>query len=311
VQKVDGTKGTGTVGSELAAVMDLAMLPDMLKRHQLFEHPCGPRDSLDVQSKRMAALIGRPADWHLIMYPFWLSLDNCKKHPWIRKLLCAPRLSAAEAEALEAEISEMMHNIISRYVREHWATVYQQKYGDVRDVMVAFLAGNPPDSSWWQWQFWQRTGAQGKEHQLTMRQACMRYLAHSRPWLRVVLPEQFMPLAPCTPELHAIEHMCGTVKRYVDRAALQEEDDDARQYARTWQAYAEEAIEKKGNGEAGVKHHSGSARKLPLIASVLAAEKDSVVVLPRTRSGSNSVQVRVVMGTGGACIPTGSMGWIH
>jgi hypothetical protein len=309
--------------SELVAMLDLKIRPDCsdARRNRKHRRTAGPLLPEDEESKRYAQAIGRPEDWHLILYPFWLSLDNCKKHPWIRKLPCSPRLTQHQRVLLEQELDRWEVQYIYHYVRERLFLPAGESGGwGCADPLLPDEFNERYFTAMWQLlaeehrqqaRFQADHGCTVRQyarfqadHGCTVRQYAMRMLAKLRPWLRIVLPEQFMPLPPCSPELHMdVEHMVGTIKRYIDRHAAALAAESLR-LARAWQGLCQTAVNEKGNGDAGVKLIQGSARKKPHTIDILAVETDEVVDFEYAFGGARLKRYSVT-GTAGRTLPAG------
>lgn len=284
-------------------MFDLAVLPDMLEAFLHRNAFIGPREPFDTECYRMACAIGRPDDWWMLLYPFWLSLDNCRKHPHIRKMWLRPRLTAEQQKQFDQYLDSQVELYVQHRAWQHYLAL--QHAG----VLPAEAAARPLDAV-------DLFCAAGRDawldefkvhHRCTYRQWCYRQCAYSCPWLRIVFAEQFMPLTPSTPEYHMkVEHMVGTVKGGTHKRGRDEDDDGARKQARYWQNTAREVVAEKGNGPAGLKHVQGSARKLPATVKVVSADEGEVVVLEHTFTHSSET-VHVFMGLGGKPLPTGCM----
>ena len=135
------------------------------------------------------------------------------------------------------------------------------------------------------------TQRQPGEH--TWMQRTLRKLADQRKDVRILLPQQFMPLAKVTPDVHCVvEHMVNTLKLAVKQRALLQLHSDVLFRASAWQEWLLEAVQERGNGAAGRKHISRSIEKQKCVCKILC-----------TPAGE-SVTLHYVFGDGGAN-PTG------
>ena len=125
MQTAKGNKPQALVASEMGALMCLRVLPKegdvRAEQHGGYMSPA----YIEIR-KQFAAEINRPGDWHLIAYPFYLSLDNDKRHPSVRKLLAKPRLSKSESVQVEAAIDKWRHDWLQQTVEPAWQRVFQQ-----------------------------------------------------------------------------------------------------------------------------------------------------------------------------------------
>ena len=312
MQKSTGADAQSTVGSEIAAILDLVILPNTLRdllddtiRHDIGLH--GPTEPLEQRCKRFARDIGRPEDWHLVHYPFWLSLDNCQKHPHIRKLWLRPRISARQRVALNAQLDvlEMAHLVAQMQAMLDAGF-------DARAEFSADVTDGMSDTNLMQLYLQRWRGdldaAFIKQHECTFKQWQWRQWALKEPWLRIVFAEQFMPLAPKTPEHHMMaEHMVGSVKKDVAKEAADLAFRDDLWKVSTYQEMAQRAVKKRGRGAAGWKHVSGSVRKMPCTAKIVSTPEGVPVTVEHTFSGRARLgSTHVVLGTGGKHLPSGS-----
>lgn len=278
------------VSSELAAMFDLRVWPELLKADLL---PASDFSAAEIKThynnlcKDFAKQIGRP--WAEVHYPFFISMDNCKKHPWLRRLMLRPRVSDAKLEP----VREFVRGQVQLW-RDEVALAATTSIE--RDIMSGSGIPIGPIDEWGSMtaryvacerqrrgelepQLNAKHAAFEAAHGCTLEQSIWRELAWERPWFRTICPEQFMPLVECTPDIHCVvEHMVRTLKHYV-RTRMWHEDSDAWWRAVTYQQYLEQAVREKGNGEAGLHHIAGSVRKQPFVCEILAEHEYNYVVI--------------------------------
>ena len=133
--------------AELAAMFDLRVFPQLLLEYMKpTPHTIEIiRADWDAQCKAFADKIGRPyADVH---YPFLLSLDNCKKHPWLRRLMLQPRLSNEERASLNAQRDAAVEAELDRQGDADWRVEGGQR---VWEVMQSYAPGAATPQQAWQ-----------------------------------------------------------------------------------------------------------------------------------------------------------------
>lgn len=265
MQKKDGSKPEAMISSEFAAMFDLCILPELLK-----PYVSGPPGEYEEHCRQHAQRLG--VHWTEVHYPFFVSMDNCRKHPWARRLMTSPRVSQTERSQLEAEAHEA-----------------QLHYG-----RGELPLGTPPtertsmadQAVHWQWL--QSTEAAHRQalaefkaqHGCTVAQRYLWELARTRKALRVLHPEAFMPLTPITPDIHqVVENMVGTQKGYVKARMQNPKAGEKLSHAATYQLYIEEGIKMLGNGEVGLHQIRGSCAKQPHTCAIVAADKGVKLVL--------------------------------
>ena len=103
MQKKMGGVPEAMVSSELAAMFDLRVWPELLECYTL-----GPPLTEQASYAHYTGLARNSLpDWPPLdrsHYPFFVSMDNCKKHPWLRKQMLRPRISVAERARLQAAV---------------------------------------------------------------------------------------------------------------------------------------------------------------------------------------------------------------
>lgn len=145
--------------------------------------------------------------------------------------------------------------------------------------------------------------------QLSWMQQTLRRLADERKDVRILLPQQFMPLAKVTPDIHSVvEHMVRTLKHAVKMQALLHLHSDVLYKARTWQQWLLEAVQDLGNGENGHNHINRSIEKQKCICQILCTPAGQLVTVQFVfrDGGANPTGKKrsawVVPGAGGAWI---------
>lgn len=314
VQNMEGGDAQALVAAEKAAMLEWAILPSIKKFYE------GP-DFL-AKCKQVAADLGLPArEWPRVQLPCTLSLDWATIHPHGRKSCVAPRLPSAELKRIKTEaIKEQFElefppdlpaheqptrnptDLRAAGLRDHLTPEEQavqdhekqlrlnafkrdQEVQKVQQKLDAALQKYEEEhkEDWWLRQLWDLS---------TWHPACL-----------CVLPEQWMPLAKVSGDLHSpVEHMVGTVKHEVHEMMLDMDlNSPDLKLGRTYQDMILKAVAERGNGERGSKHIQGSVRKLPCICKILAAEKGQIVTLHYEFSDLRA-KVHRVPGTAGAWI---------
>ena len=142
---------------------------------------------------------------------------------------------------------------------------------------------------------------------MPIRQLMMRQFMKHRPWLRIVLPHQFMPLTQVAPEIHmTVEHRVDEIK-----GISAEElwhllatcvDENTLFCAGTYQAIIDDAC-RWLSWPTMRERIAGSIRKQSQCLRALAADTDECVVLLRPSKGGTHVTVSVMAGKAGARVP--------
>lgn len=255
VQKKDGSAPEAMVSSEFAAMFDLCILPELVKPYHddeiTYEQHC----------RQHAQRLG--LHWTEVHYPFFLSMDNCRKHPWARKLMTRPRVDPAEQNSLLS----MAHAVQHMHGR---GTVPPEQHGPAYE---AWLQSTQADHKRAVAAFRDAQGCEVWQHHLWL-------LAQSRKELRLVHPEQYMPLTPITPDLHqVVENMVGTQKGHVKQCMEDETRREDLYVAATYQKYIAEGIRNKGNGAVGLSQIRGSCAKQPHTCAIVAADKGTPLII--------------------------------
>lgn len=307
MQTKEGRPAAGIVGSELLAMFCLVLLPQMLLRWLArFGCQIGSEEH-DHLCKEFAASIGEPDLWWAIYYPFPLSLDNDSRHFWVRSSLLRPRLSAEQEAALVAELQNAEDRAVIMLLTEKelrsWTAAGHQPSQVMKKLAFDVACARFADAA-------ERQAALDEieaELKLPFKHWKLRQLMKERPWLRIVLPHQFMPLSKVAAELHmAVEHRVDTVKGdssegiwdFITFVVDEQRLFDAAEY----QNIVCEVIEKRSddNGKAAIV---GSIRKQWQCCHALAAPPDYVVVLFHVSKEQTHVTVAVMTGRAGGHVP--------
>lgn len=280
-------------------------------------------ESFKQRCKAFAQEVGLPPSaWAQITLPCFISLDNDKRHTWMRQVLSVPRhrhLEDFDRRLLSEELNISLDDMPAELSGPPAAREYEVPRYDpastvsqsTRDVIDGLHRRRE----------WEHRQIILHEHLATKRR--MYYVLHNvdaldyarwkyallHPELGICMtPLHLMPLAANTPDIHAPpEHAVGTVKRTVTAAfSAATFDKKLLSYGRTYQQKILEAVSSKLNGEAGLHHISGSVRKQPYTCKILAADKDQVVEVP-VRGPDGQVTVKEVYGTAGAWISERNM----
>ena len=113
MQTVEGKEARSIVASEITAMVDLKVLPDMLSHYTTdlieFEQLC----------RKFAVQIGLPEpDYVKVYYPFFFSPDGDPRHGMFRERLCGVRVSHAEWDRM-----------IDKWVREDFPHLWPARAG--------------------------------------------------------------------------------------------------------------------------------------------------------------------------------------
>lgn len=286
VQKTGGGEPQALVSSEFAAMLDLVILPELVKPYKAagaaaFKQAC----------INHAAKIG--VHWTEVHYPFFISADNDRKHPWARKLMLKPRLASHRRQELEAQAQQFAASCTA---------------GMSASMQAAAAAAPEADAQR------MRRDACVAEHGCTPLQLFWRQKAEAddMPFLRTLHPEQWMPLVAKTPDIHqVVEHMVHNIKKHVKMRMRLDLGDEKQFSARTYQEYIRDAAQRQGNSRWARQNIRGSCIKQPLTCRVLQADEGVPVVLMHTsgaahgRSRKRAYTMHCVAGTGGGWIAGG------
>lgn len=301
-------------------MLDLVILPK-LRSFYLRKKADGSVDYDDyaAQCRKFAVekLNLPPAQWSKVHLPAFISLDNASIHEWARKLCFRPRQPEAKLRPYLGECFERDFNMPAHMSEQF--QVFPARPGSGPDGSSAvqgvgqFLG--PVASA--------RAGAEARMSAATMRkhitdhdkarecswvQDQLHALSLSKPGMICLVPQQVMPLAEVTPDIHCvIEHLVGTVKRFVhDRLLDFDVPDEALDKGVTYQGWLEEAVRERGNGERGRHHVRRSIAKQKCICEILRTphgeEIEVEFLFDSTNNAGNRRTKHTVRGTGGAWI---------
>lgn len=291
---MQGNKPQAIVASELIAMFSADVLPTL----RAYYYDGGNEDSYEKQCKEFAAKVGLPQEqWALITLPCFLSLDWDHRHVTLRQTLSLPRVSSDELlhvekqaykELLGFEIDEKELPSQPAGASHELGEYIQSKVNNTpttKDALQAALVKYKCDHNvealtYYHWKL-----------SLTRQEFC------------TVIPHQYMPLCPITPDIHSIvEHMVGTLKGWVRRKFLAMDlDSDEVLLGSTYQGLIRKAVQERGNGQAGREHIQGSLRKWVHILDILSAEKGQELKIPYDFSNGkmSGQQEHCVQGTAG------------
>lgn len=280
VQKKCGGDPQTLVSSEFAAMLDLVILPELVKPYKAAGEAAFKQACVNI-----AAQIG--VHWTEVHYPFFLSTDNDHKHPWARKLLLKPRVTAHKLAELEGEALQFVATCtdgMTNSMLAEAAAAEQPAAQRIRHNACVAEHGCTP------WQRWWRREADKPD----------------KPFLRTVAPEQWMPLVSKTPDIHqVVEHMVGDIKKDVKRRMHFGLYIDEQLLAKTYQEYISGAVRRFGNSEWGKENIRGSCKKQPLLCRILEEDEGVPVLLVHTcgaahgSAGSCAFHIHHDIGTAG------------
>lgn len=324
MQTVKGKWPQKTTSAEFAALFDLVILPKLRSFH-LRRNDDGSVDYEDYAErcrKFAAEELKLPKRlWSKVHLPAYISLDNAPIHSWARKLTFRPRQKDEALRAMLGPRFEEDFGLPARLADRFEvfksapavpAPRRKRKRGAVQGENVV----NPRDAT-----SPAAVTAQMNAHIMRTHirehdakndcswvQDQLHKLSLSKPGMMCLLPQQWMPLAKVTPDIHCpIEHMVGTVKAYVrDRLLDFDVPDEDLQYGKTYVGWLEEAVRIKCNGESGRHHLTRSIYKQKCICEILRTPEGRAVTVYfefKTRHVRHNRQTQhVVAGTGGGWI---------
>lgn len=281
MQTVEGKAARAPVASELAAIFCHSVLPTLQKHYIQDPTNAKQKEAYAAKCKALAAKLKLPeADWPRITMPFFVSLDWDTRHTWVRQVLATPRQTERQLETFYREALETATGgpqsaaaapAVDSGVRD----------ADNRGGMSAHMTRNK--------QLQDTRNAQRADFKQQYGYDCELYAAWERALMLpstwgTLIPQQFMPLYKICPDIHSpVEHMVGTIKLHVREALLAMDLTQAALWrGLTYQELLVQAVQVRGNGEAGRYHISRSVEKQPLICQILAAEEDETLELQYT-----------------------------
>ena len=308
MQNAKGEYPGAVVASELAAMLDFAILPTIASHYEQLDEA-----ELIRRCKSMAARLGLPEyEWPRIHVPCFISIDGASIHPHMRQLMAAPRASLplqqqlrqqALLDKLQLQLDDLPKRIEPDIVPPPpvaAANLQELRQPGARAARAA-------------------EEAQQRERRAALLQKLQDYRSEHKedPWLRelwnrarydpryrCIPPELWMPLSKVSPDLHSpVEHMIGTIKRAILAAMLaQDLHSETLRKGKAYQEMIDKVVAERGNGEQGRHHIQGSVRKLPFICQILAAA-EGVELQFQYAFGGAEEKTHIVRGTAGKWIP--------
>lgn len=268
VQNWQGGAAGGLVGSELAAMMDHAVLPEILGIYIA-------NGTFESERRDVAARMGMPV--HQVDFCFFVAVDNDKRHAHFRRVLLAPRYTQVQCQRKLARQRDLI-------LQEEWA---RGSHSVSAQVM------------------WQRLQERCAVYGATLHEYVRMKWAEADPQARTLHPEQYQPLPPQTPELNMpIEHCVHTFKGGIADKLHQPGVVDSKEL-RNAKAYHEiaDSVGQERFGK-GIRQHDVdcSVRKMLCTAKILAAAKGEWVKVRHRFRDSKEEQDYWVQGTGGEWI---------
>lgn len=275
---MEGTKPKSTVSSELAAMFSHVVLPT-LQRHYYDEH--NPNWRMDYQKRcyNFAKDMGLPENQrHKITLPCYISMDWDTKHTWVRQFIAMPGRSASA----RAEVED---NAFDLHLGTSSATPRPLSSTDAATNLFESL--DPPSRAAHldkaaRLHQQQDVNDRRRHHQRQFEETCGHNMVDIALCCKAtfdsdfvtIIPQQIMPLSKVSPDIHSpVEHMVGTIKRYVKDCLLDSDlNDTALWKGRTYQDFVNAAVMSRGNGPDGIRHVSKSVEKQKIICEILAAD---------------------------------------
>lgn len=306
LQKKRGQRAEAMNSAELAAMIDHAVLPTQLRKRLHAQGVELGSAAFDDLCKNFARDLGIPHLWYVIMYPFPLSVDNCKKHPWVRKQLLRPRLHAGDWQLMEVQLQREEDDYVLQCVRdqleERDPVLAESLDDDTLDELAALELRAKPQLRQ------QCLDQYQQQHDLPYKMRVLRRKMVKQHWLRIVLPHQFMPLTPITPDIHqAIEHRVAEVKLYCAMAAWRlikdGKDINLLSLARTWQEFVIEHCRERSGPEGRAAITSSVNHMLNLLRILRANPDEFAAAFIPSKSGEDGT-FKLYFGTAGAWGPS-------
>ena len=269
VQNWQGAVAGGLVGSELAAMMDHAILEELQEIYIA-------NGTFASERKAVAKLINKPE--HLVDICFFVAIDNDRRHSYPRRVMLEPRYTQ---EQCDLKMTQQKNHILA----EEWAQ------GGGEGGVVAACG---------------RAAERAAGFGATMSEYVRMKWAEADPRARVLHAEQYQPLPKQTPELnmpaeHCVHTLKGGVADMLHQPGVVHSDDlrNARAYHQMVERLTQERFGK------GPRQHdiACSVRKMLCTAEILAAPKGAKVVVTHRFRDSAEAQKYEVTGTGGGWIP--------
>lgn len=258
-----------------------------------------------------------PHLWSKVHLPAYISLDNATIHDWALKLSFRPR---QPVERLRDELGprfERDFGLPASFAKQFAVFAAQrgpQRRGKdaVQGVggMLGTVAPQSPEAIAKMNAAIMRTTIEehDRANNCSWVQDQLHRISVDLHSMMCLVPQQIMPLAPVTPDIHCpIEHIVGTVKAYVRNRLLDfDGPDEALQLGTTYEAWVHEALAVKCNGAAGRHHVTRSVMKQKCICEILRTPEGRTVTVEfefgSRQARRNRQTQHVVQGTGGAWI---------
>ena len=321
MQTAEGKWPQKTTSAECAALFDLVILPT-LRSFYLQTKEDGSTDYAayaDLCRKFASEELKLPEHlWSMVHLPAYISWDNASIHHWWHRLCFKPRqpeekLRAALAQRFEEQfgLPAYMANAFRVFTSAHEAP--QRRRDDAVQGVRDFLRAPAPQTPE------QRDAVNAgimfntideynRAHNCRWVQDQLHELSLKLPGMMCLVPQQIMPLAPVTPDIHCpIEHLVGTIKMCVRDRLLQFDVPDADlQLGKTYEGWLREAVMERGNGERGKHHVERSVKKQKCICEILRTPAGQQVTVEfefgSTRQDAGRKKTHVANGTDGAWI---------
>ena len=306
MQTVEGKLAQTITSSEAAAMLDLVIIPTL--RERIIQ-----TGDFEQQCRDFAPKVGlQPHEWARVHFPRFLSIDNAPIHYYWRKVCLQPRISDDALNALvrvEYQNSFDGAQLPSDYdvfrsrkppPPQGPDTTYVQRVAhdlahETRPAKLPRTAEPyvPPEPTLQQqadallrqqmeqnFKAWRdKYNGSDWEHEALHR------LSLRHDGILSLLPQQFMPLPQCTPDMHCpVEHMVQTVKLLVRKQLLDvvydETSDDVDVFsAKLYQGFIKAAASEYGNNEKGRRHVARSWEKQKCICQILSTPVGETVTV--------------------------------
>lgn len=277
-------------------MLDLVIIPTLRARIM-------QQGDFEEECKAFAVKVGLPEhEWARVHFPRFLSIDNAPVHHYWRKLCLQPRISdAALNDLMRAEYAkdfegaQLPTNYDVFRARKQMTKPPPPQGPDTTNVprVVANLTRmarpakqpryTPPEPTEQQradealrasmeknFESWRKEHAGAQWEHVTLHKLS---LLHDG--ILSLLPQQFMPLPKCTPDMHCpVEHMVKTVKTLVRKELLDviyDCDDDSKDVfsAKLYQGFIVKAVSEYGDNDKGRTHVRRSWEKQKCICQIL------------------------------------------
>lgn len=308
VQTMEGKPPQGVTSSEMAALFDLHILPELRKRYP------ADQEQFDAQRQAFAAEIGEPDRWRELRLPSYVSLDSAPYHPWVRQKLSVPRLTKdqqaahvreqlrqktgnavpddwmppdawmqwrqtapPQAEFTSTMVTRTQAMLQSGQPRQHWHADPGSEPDDDAALATAAPSAAPapapaPVPEWLQ-----------SDETAALVRAIVLELQRTNSDMQLLFPKQFMPLMQVTPDIHSpIEHCVAKVKSYIKQCIRENLTSEMLFQAQTYVDWVTDFVRDKLQRQPGHKYllsAEQSIKKQKCICEILAADKTEVVTV--------------------------------